>query len=435
MKASTKKKKLSNFDSLYNEVILGLFKKVKDSRATNNSYEVLDALKSGFAIYSLKFASLFSFRKRSLAEDHNLNSVYGIKKIPTDNTLRNILDGIAPDKIRKGFYALFQRLGKIGILDSYRYWRKHLVVSVDGVEHFCSKNINCKHCMQRKHRDKSTSFYHSMLSAAIVHPDKREVFILDNEPIVKQDGATKNDCERNAAQRLFDHLQALHSKDFMVFVFDALYACAPIIKRLVEIPHWEFVIAVTPDGNKSLFRQFKARDKSGQVKWHTTQDEQGKHRFGYTNDLALNDSNTDVRVNMLYYEWTNKKGEVKKFTWISSIKLTKSNIYKVMRMGRSRWKIENETFNTLKNQDYNFEHNFGHGQEHLCTIFAYLMMLAFFVDQIQQSSCQYFKKILRELKTKLKFWGAIQAVFKILPRKNMMQIFFCIADMYQIRLE
>ena len=106
-----------------------------------------------------------------------------------------------------------------------------------------------------------------------------------------------------------------------------------------------------------------------------------------------------------------------------------------MRMGRSRWKIENETFNTLKNQNYNFEHNFGHGKENLCTVFAYLMMLAFYVDQIQQSSCQYFKKILQELKTRVKLWESLRAVFKILPCKNMIQIFFCIADMYQIRLE
>lgn len=426
---------LCSFDSLYHGVLVRRFKSIADHRAENKSYELLDALKCGFTIYSLKFASLFSFRKRTQAENSNLQDVYGIKEIPTDNTLRNILDEVKPGKIRKGFHDLFKRIRKTGVLETYRYWRKHLVVSVDGVEHFCSKSINCKHCMQRKHRDGSTSFYHSMLSAAIVHPDKQEVFVLDNEPIVKQDGSTKNDCERNAAQRLFDHLQSIYSKDFMVFTFDALYACAPVVERLKEISKWEFVIAVKPDGNKSLFRQFEARDQRGNVNWHTLEDKQGKHRFGFTNNLAINDSNTQIRVNMLYYEQTTPKGEVKVFTWISSIKLTKANVHKVMRMGRSRWKIENETFNTLKNQNYNFEHNFGHGQENLCTVFTFLMMLAFYVDQIQQSCCQYFKKILQELKTKLKFWESIRAVFKILPCKNMMQIFFCIADMYQIRLE
>ena len=129
MKQSKDKSALASFDSLYHGVLLRLFKSIEDSRADNSSYELLDALKCGFAIYSLKFASLFSFRKRSKAEDSNLGSVYGIQNIRTDNTLRNILDVVSPDKVRKGFHDLFKRLGKIGVLESYRYWRKHLVVS------------------------------------------------------------------------------------------------------------------------------------------------------------------------------------------------------------------------------------------------------------------------------------------------------------------
>ena len=53
-----------------------------------------------------------------------------------------------------------------------------------------------------------------------------------------------------------------------------------------------------------------------------------------------------------------------------------------MRAGRARWRIENETFNSLKNQGYEFEHNFGHGEKNLATVFAALMMLAFAIDQI-----------------------------------------------------
>ncbi len=77
------------------------------------------------------------------------------------------------------------------------------------------------------------------------------------------------------------------------------------------------------------------------------------------------------------------------FSWITNITLPRKTIMPVMRMGRSRWKIESEVFNTLKNQDYNFSHNFGHGEENLCTNFAYLMMLAFTVEQAQQRACKF----------------------------------------------
>ncbi len=418
-----------SFDSLYKGVITKLFNQILDNRADNSSYDLVDSLKSGFAIYSLKCASLFSFRKRSKAEDHNLKAVYGIEKIPSDNGLRKMLDKVDPEKIREGFHGLFERIRALGILPTY--WSGHTIVSIDGVEHFCSKTVSCPQCLERKHRDGTTSYYHSMLSAAIVHPDKKEVFVLDNEPIVKQDGSKKNDCERNAAKRLFAHLKSLYSNELIVFVLDALYACAPII-RLIS-PCWQFVIGIKPAGNKYLFAQFEGPGSA--VNSHRMNDKEGEHLFEYVNDLALNASNTDVRVNMLRYRWSSPKGEEKVFTWITSIKLSKPNLYKVMRMGRSRWKIENETFNTLKNQGYHFEHNFGHGKDNLCTVFAYLMMLSFCVDQIQQSSSVLFQKVLEDLKTRVKLWESLRAAFKILPCKNMTEVFFCIADMYQIKLE
>ena len=428
-------KELASFDSLYKDVIGKVFNQIVDSRASNAHYDLLDILRCGFALYSLKCSSLFSFRKRSQAEENNLKSIYQIEKVASDNTLRNVLDSVPSEKLRKGFHSLFKRIKKLGLLKAYGYWRGHVVVSIDGVEHFCSKKISCTKCMVRKHRDGSHSHYHSMLSAAIVHPDKSPVFVLDNEPIVKQDGSTKNDCERNAAYRLIEHLQGLYKQEHMVFVLDALYACGPVIRKLQTNTHWQYIINITPEGNKGLFSQFEARDKRGSVKWHTRADEKGTHRFGYTNNLALNSANAEIRVNMLYYQWTDLKGVTKTFTWITSIGLTKANVFKVMKMGRSRWKIENEVFNTLKNQQYNFEHNFGHGQDNLSTNFAYLMMMAFCVDQIQQSSCLYFRKILGELKTRIKFWESIRAVFKIIPCKNMKTLFCNLAQLYQIQIE
>jgi hypothetical protein len=76
-----------------------------------------------------------------------------------------------------------------------------------------------------------------------------------------------------------------------------------------------------------------------------------------------------------------------------------------MRAGRARWKIENETFNTLKNQGYHFERNFGMGEKHLSENFVHLMMLAFLVDQVQQLACPLFQAVLQ--KAKYSTFGAL----------------------------
>ena len=85
-----------------------------------------------------------------------------------------------------------------------------------------------------------------------------------------------------------------------------------------------------------------------------------------------------------------------------------------MRGGRARWKVENETFNTLKNQGYHFEHNFGHGHQHLSVVFALLMMLAFLVDQTQQLACRLFQAVLQKKRSRIRLWEQMRALFSTL---------------------
>ena len=50
--------------------------------------------------------------------------------------------------------------------------------------------------------DESLTYYHNMNCAALVHPDIKTVIPFVPEPIMKEDGHSKNDCERNASKRL-----------------------------------------------------------------------------------------------------------------------------------------------------------------------------------------------------------------------------------------
>ena len=82
-----------------------------------------------------------------------------------------------------------------------------------------------------------------------------------------------------------------------------------------------------------------------------------------------------------------------------------------MRGGRSRWHIENQTFNTLKNQDYEFEHNFGHGKQYLATVLAMLMMLAFLIDQVQEYGCAFFQAARQRFHSRTSLWMKIKGLF------------------------
>ena len=94
-----------------------------------------------------------------------------------------------------------------------------------------------------------------------------------------------------------------------------------------------------------------------------------------------------------------------------------------MRGGRARWKVENETFNTLKNQGYQFEHNYGHGNQNLSVVFAMLMMLTFLIDQTQQLCCPLFQAVHKKLVSKRAVWDHVRSHFRHIRFESMEQLY------------
>jgi hypothetical protein len=169
-----------------------------------------------------------------------------------------------------------------------------------------------------------------------------------------------------------------------------------------------YIVGVKPGDHKFLFEHVKTVSCVEYA--HQTED--GKtHRYRYINQVPLNKSHEDFKVNFLEYWETDKKGKQQHFCWVTDITITNDNVYQIMKGGRVNWRIENNTFNTLKNQDYHFSHNFGHGYNNLCSVFGMLMMLAFFIDQTQELCCQLWKAARAKFNSRTSLWEAIRRKF------------------------
>ena len=369
-----------------------------------------DCLLAGFAVFSLKYPSLLEFDTEARFDEgkiHNLKSLYQLGEIPSDTYMRERLDEVNPRALRRSFKPIIAEVQHAGMLKAYEYYQECYLVPLDGTGYFYSDEIHCEDCCQKKHRDGSVSYYHQMLSAVLVHPDHKAVIPLCPEPILKQDGATKNDCERNAAKRLLEDLRREHPHLKIIIVEDSLASNGPHIDELIR-HNMHFILGVKPKDHTGLFDWVKAATPKEYVMIRGSI----RHRFQFVNQAPLNDSRSDLKVNFLeYWEENLKTGKSQHFSWVTDFTLGEGNVYIIMRGGRARWKIENETFNTLKNQGYQFEHNFGHGYRHLSTVFAYLMFLAFLVDQVQQLCCPLFQKALARLQRKKRLWNCWRGYF------------------------
>ena len=142
-----------------------------------------------------------------------------------------------------------------------------------------------------------------------------------------------------------------------------------------------YLINVKPGNHKWLFSWVNA----SQCAEFTLKDKHNEYEFNFINQVPLNESNEAFKINFLECRQVNAKKEEKLFTSITNFHIIQKNTYQLTRTARTRLRIENETFNTPKNnQGYNFEHNYGHGKKHLSNVVVYLMMPAFLRDQLQQ---------------------------------------------------
>lgn len=377
----------------------------------NSCISLRDHLMSGLAVFGLKCPSLLDYdrKRKDQATEHNLRDLYHITTPPSDTYLRERLDEADPDTIRPAFKKLFASFQRGKGVEQFEYFDGHVLISVDGTGHFSSNNVSCPYCCQKDRNSGGTTYYHQMLGACLVHPDKKNVIPLCPEVIVKRDGNTKNDCERNASKRFLENFRREHPHLKAIILEDGLSANAPNIQMIQEHDLHYILIAKSGD-HQFLFKQLYDSDKAV---YHTITTENGNyHQFQFLNGVSLNKSNRDLRVNVLEYRCTSPKGKEVTYSWVTDITLSIDNIMEIAKAGRARWKVENETFNTLKNLGYNFEHNYGHGKKHLSTVFCMLMLLAFLIDQVQEVCCTLFQKCKGCIGTYRGLWETMRGFFR-----------------------
>jgi hypothetical protein len=400
-------------------------KQLPDSRVRSCDYSMADAVMSAVAMFALKDPSLLAFEERR--HDENIKNLFRVRNVPSDSQARTILDPLEPDLLRPMFNDIFAQLSRGKALEPYVFHQGCYLLSMDGTGYFSSKKIHCESCLQKKNsKTGEITYHHQMLGAALVHPDHKQVIPFAPEPIIKQDGDNKNDCERNAGKRLLQKIRNEHPSLQLIVVEDGLASNAPHI-RLLKSLDMHFILGAKPDDHEHLFDEVGRAEAAGRVttmRWKgVVKGEEVQCEICFAHDLPLNQSNADLLVNFLQYTEYAPDGSIRKrFSWVTDLTITRDNARHLVRGGRARWKIENETFNTLKNQGYHFEHNFGHGEQHLSVVFATLMMLAFLVDQTQELCCPVFRAVHKKLVSRRSLWDHLRSHFRHCLCESMQQL-------------
>ena len=399
----------------------------------NTKYQVEDAVMGAFSVFFTQCPSFLEHQRlmKSSKGKDNGSSLFSLNEIPCDNQIRNLLDPVPASKIFVPFQRVYQWLKKKGVTKKFLYLDGEILIALDGTEYFSSKKINCPHCNSRNHRNGTTTYFHSCVTPVMVSPNRKQVINLEPEFIKKQDGYHKQDCENAAVKRWLKKNQLKKYGHPVTLLGDDLYSHQPICESALE-RGYNFIFVCLKTSHQTLYEWLEFLEKSGEVKTVEKKQWNGRknliYRYRYASRVPLRDGDSSLEVNWCEVTVINKKTPeiIYQNNWITNHEINDNNVDKIVKAGRSRWKIENEGNNVLKNHGYNLEHNFGHGQDNLCEFLLSLNLLAFLFHTVLDLVNPTYQKIRDLLVTRSTFFNDIRILLKYFWFKDWSDLFLFI---------
>ena len=345
----------------------------------NTVYEMADIGLAAFATFFMQSPS-FLAHQTALARGRgtsNCQTLFAMDRVPTDNHIRSMLDPVPPAALLPMFDKTLGMLEVGGGLAAFQRLDGHVLIALDGTEYFCSQKLSCPNCSSRARANGKTEHFHAMVSAALVAPGHVRALPLEPEFIVPQDGAEKQDCEARATHRWLAAHGPKYARLKPIYLGDDLSSRQATCEA-VQAFGSHFLFTAKPSSHKTLYSWLDGAE----VPAMENRIKQGArfvtHRYRWLEGLPLRDGKDALLVNWLEIEIADPAGKVTyRNSFVTDLAVSKNNVAELAACGRARWKIENESFNTLKTKGYNLEHNFGHGQQHLSAVLATMNLIAF----------------------------------------------------------
>ena len=355
-----------------------------DARTGNNTrYSMQDAALGAFSVFFTQSPSFLDFQRTMQLRKgcSNAQSLFGMRQIPTDVHIRNLLDPVPPSAIFPVFSYVVDGLRDVGYLEAYRSVNGDLLVALDGTQYFSSTKIHCKHCSVKHHKNGSVTYSHTVITPVIAAPGTDTVLPLEPEFITPQDGHDKQDCENAAAKRWLRQYGSRYRALGVTLLGDDLYCKQPLCEAIRQAG-LNFILVCKPDSHKTLYEWVAGLETTGGVHSMRVTRREGKRTYTdtyrFVNEVPLRDGDDALEVNWCELTTTQADGTViYKNAFATNHRLTEENVADMVKAGRARWKVENENNNTLKTKGYHLTHNFGHGKQHLSALLATFNLMAF----------------------------------------------------------
>ena len=293
-----------------------LMRRFPDKRTGRNIQHCMeDVAAAAFSVFFTQSPS-FLAHQTALTEtqgNRNAQMLFGLRRIPTDNHIRDLLDAVPPQQVFPMFERVVAALYERGHLQAFRAFDGQLLVALDGTQYHRSTRISCDRCSVTTRRNGQVDYAHAVVTPVIVAPGCHRVLPLEPEFITPQDGHQKQDCENAAAKRWISHYAGRYRELGVTLLGDDLYSRQPLCEHALAAG-LNFIFVCKPSSHPTLYEWLDGLSTTPGVHTLTQERRSGKRRerdtYRFANALPLRDGNDALEVNWCQLTTTDQDGKI-----------------------------------------------------------------------------------------------------------------------------
>lgn len=383
--------------------LLDWMRQIDDVRKKASAYELAAHLTACLAMFLFKSGSRNQYNQHR--EDkkfkRNFKRLFGFN-MPHGDSVKNVIEQLDPEQIEALKHKMVQRLLQRKTFHSCRYREKWFAIAVDASGTGSYDHERDKQCLRITSKNGKVTYFHTVLEARLVTPQGFSVSVatvwIENPESGEYD---KQDCERKAFTRMAEKLKALYPRLPILILADGLYPYEGFF-AICKANQWAFCVTFKDGNLPSVWKDVAGlsplqpgnnrREKlylpSGKTieqefKWVTGIDYQG-HPLNWLEGVE----------SVGHSKSPEEEPKITRFAHITNLPLNDSNIVGTSRVGRMRWKIENEGFNTLKNGDYGMEHQYSRTSYPALKNYFQFMQMAHIINQLMTLNTRFQEKFM-----------------------------------------
>jgi len=322
--------------------------------------------------------------------------------LPHMDTVDEFLRLLSPDELEHLKAAMVSSLIEQKVLHQFKLMGKYFMVAIDatGINSYDENNEEKDRVHKTSKNGKIT--YHSyVLEAKLVTTSGLSISIA-SEWIANdaERNFNKQDCEMKAFERIAVKLKKYFPRLPVCILADGLYPNDTFMKTCAS-NDWQYIVMLKDDSLKMLqttivdtenkHRHRQQRQHTSALGMHLTTGEYEwiSQPLSYKTHTLYWLSCTETQARYCKAKDGSRqlqKKEQTRFVWLTSLPPDARNAHQIAEGGTKRWKIENEGFNTQKNNGYALGHLFSRTSSTSYKNYYQCLQIAHIINQLTEHS-------------------------------------------------